>query len=100
MGVGDQHSTRATSSASEDSGTAPQASRQGDKGGRLERLLCPAPRTLKRRKGTFGCQNVPGAGVEDFVPWVPPISTRPPEWEEEEDKDGMSDLIHNFAARK
>ena len=60
----------------------------------------PAPRALKRRKGTLGWQNVPKAGVEDFVPWVLPISSRPSDWEEEEEEDGMSDLIHNFSARK
>ena len=38
--------------------------------------------------------------MEDFVPWVPPISSRPPNWEEEEEEDWMSDLIHNFATRK
>ena len=38
--------------------------------------------------------------MEDFVPWVPPVSSRPPDWEEEEEEDGMSDLIHNFATRK
>ena len=47
-----------------------------------------------------GHQKFPKAGVEDFVPWVPPISSRPPDWEEEEEDDGMSDLIHNFATRK
>ena len=56
--------------------------------------LRPAPRTLKKRKGTFGGQNVPGAGVDDFVPWIPPISSRPPDWKEEEEEDGMSDLSH------
>ena len=61
-------------SASEDSGPTPQVSKQGERGSRLERLPLErkgshlAPRTLKRRKGTFGRQNIPGAGVEDFVP--------------------------------
>ena len=79
------------SSASEDSGPTPQASRQGERGSCLERLPLerkgshPAPRTLKRRKGTHGCQNIPRAGVEDFVPWVLPISNRPSDWEEEEE---------------
>ena len=62
------------SSASEDSGLTPQVSRQGERGGRLDRLPLerkgsrPTPRTLKRRKGMAGRQNFPGAGVEDFVP--------------------------------
>ena len=95
-----------SSSASKDSAPTPQASRQGERGNRLEQLplerkgSCPAPRTLKRRKGTPRRQNVPRAGVEDFIPWVPPISSRPSDWEEEEEEDMMSDLIHNFAARK
>ena len=42
----------------------------------------------------------PGVGVEDFVPWVSPISSRPPTSEEEEDEDDMADLVHNFSARK
>ena len=79
------------SSASEDSGLAPQASRQGERGSRLERLPLerkssrPAPKALKRKKGTSGRENVPGAKVEDFVPWVPPISNHPLDWEEEEE---------------
>ena len=39
-------------------------------------------------------------GVEDFVPWVPPISSHPPDWEEDEEGDKMCDLVHNFAAGK
>ena len=31
--------------------------------------------------------------MEDFVLWVPPVSSRPPDWEEEEEEDGMSDLF-------
>ena len=94
------------SSTSEDFSSAPQAYRQGERGSRLERLPLerkgsrPTPRTLKRRKGTLGGQNVPWAGMEDFVPWVPPISSHYPDWGEEEEEDGMFDLIHNFAARK
>ena len=38
--------------------------------------------------------------MEDFVPWVPPISSRPPDWEEEHEEERMFDLIHNFSARK
>ena len=55
---------------------------------------------MKRKKGTFGQQKVPGAGVENFVPWVSPISSHLSDWEEEEEGDEMSDLVHNFAARK
>ena len=41
-----------------------------------------------------------GARVEDFVTWVSPISSCPLVREEEEEEDGMTDLIHNFGARK
>ena len=62
------------SSASEDFGLVPQASRWGERGSHLEHLPLetkgsrPALQVLKRRKGTFGRQKVLGAGVEDFVP--------------------------------
>ena len=71
------------SSASEDSDPTPQASRRGEKGSHLERLPLArngsrlAPQVLKRREGTSGRQKVPGAGVEDFVPWVPPYPVIP-----------------------
>ena len=48
-------------------------------------------------------RQAPGAEVEDFIPWVSPISSRPlarEEEEEEENEDEMVDLVHNFAARK
>ena len=38
--------------------------------------------------------------MEDFVPWVPPISSHPLDWEEEEEENEMSEMVHNFAARK
>ena len=38
--------------------------------------------------------------MEDFIPWVPPISSHPSDWEEEEGEDEMSDPVHNFTARK
>ena len=65
------------SSASEDPGLAPQSSKQSERSNHLERPPLvrkgsrPAPLVLKKRKGTSGRQKVPGAGVEDFVPWVP-----------------------------
>ena len=37
--------------------------------------------------------------MEDFVPWVSPISSRSPTREEEEKEDKMADLIHNFDTR-
>ena len=94
------------SSASEDFSLAPQASRQGEGGSRLERLPLvrkgsrPAPRAVKRKKGRPEQKKVPGAGVENVIPWVPPISNHPPDQEEEEEEEEMSDLVHNFAAHK
>ena len=41
-----------------------------------------------------------GAGVEDFIPWVSPISSYHPAKEEEEKEDEMADPVHNFDARK
>ena len=38
--------------------------------------------------------------MEDFVPWVSPISSRPSAREEEEEEEEMADLIHNFGTRK
>ena len=94
------------SSAYEDSGPAPQASKRGERGSCLERPPLarkgprPTPQVSKKRKGTSGRQKVPRVGVEDFVPWFPPISSHPPDWEEEEEEGEMSDLVHNFAALK
>ena len=94
------------SSAGEDFGPVPQASRRGERGSHLESLPLarkgsrPAPQVLKRRKGMPEPQKVPKVRVEYFVPWVPPISSHPPDLEEEEKDDEMSDLVHNFAARK
>ena len=45
-------------------------------------------------------RRAPRAGVEDFVPWVAPISIRPPTSEKEEEENKMADLVHNFGARK
>ena len=39
--------------------------------------------------------------MEDFILWVPPISHRSLDREEEEEEeDDMSELVHNFIARK
>ena len=38
--------------------------------------------------------------MEDFVPWVSPISSRPPAREEKEEEEEMADFVHNFGARK
>ena len=94
-----------TSSTSKDSGRAPQASKQVERGGRLERPPLAikdfrlTPRVSKKKKGRR--QKAAGAGEEDFIPWVPPISRRSSDREEENEKeDDMSSLVHNFSARK
>ena len=38
--------------------------------------------------------------MEDFIPWVAPISSLPPASEKEEEEEEMYDLIHNFGAWK
>ena len=38
--------------------------------------------------------------MEDFVPWVSPISSHPLAREKEEEEDEIADLVHNFGARK
>ena len=95
------------SSASEDSGFAPQASRQveGDSYSERPPLAIKdsrlTPRASKKKKGTLRRHRVARVRAEDFIPWVLPISRRSPDREEEEEeKDEMSGLIHNFAARK
>ena len=60
----------------------------------------PAPQASKKKKGTLRRQKVAGAGMEDFILWIPPISRRSPNLKEEEENDEMSGLIHNSAARK
>ena len=59
-----------------------------------------APRVVKRKKGTPKQKKVPRAGVENFVPWVPPISSHPLDREEKEEEEEMFDLVRNFVARK
>ena len=94
------------SSASKDFGPTPRASRQVEGGNHSERPPLarkgsrPASQASKKKKGTFRRLKIVGAGAEDFIMWVPLVSQRSPDWEEEEEKDGMSDLIHNFVARK
>ena len=38
--------------------------------------------------------------MEDFIPWVSLISSRPSISEEEEEEDEMTNLVHNFGERK
>ena len=95
--------------AREDFGLVPQASKKDDRGSRLERLpfvkkgTCPSPQESKKGRRVLELLKTLGAGVEDFIPWVSPISSCPPareEEEEEEEKEEMADLVHNFGARK
>ena len=93
----------------EDSGLAPQTSEKGDRGSRPERLPLskkgsrPTPQASKKGRRVPEQLKVAREGVENFIPWVSLISSRPPtreEEEEEEEEDKMADLVHNFAARK
>ena len=43
---------------------------------------------------------MPGTRVEDFFPWVAPISSLSPASEKEEEEDEMANPIHNFGMRK
>ena len=45
-------------------------------------------------------RRAPGARLEDFVPWVAPISSCPSTSEEEKDENEMANLVHNFGAWK
>ena len=92
--------------AREDSGLVPQASKKDDRGSRLESLPFakkgsrPAPQVSKKGRRVPERLKTPGAEEEDSVPWVSSISSRPPAREEEEEEDEMTDLVHNFGARK
>ena len=57
----------------------------------------PALQASKKGRRVPERRRALGAGVEDFVPWVAPISSRPPV---SEDEDKMADLVHNFDAQK
>ena len=92
--------------AKEDSDLIPQAYEKDDKGSRLKCLpfakkgFRPTPQASKKGRRVPKRIKTPGAGVEDFVPWVSPISSRPPDREEEENEEEKVDLLHNFGARK
>ena len=62
----------------------------------------PTPQASKKGRRVPERRRALGTGVEDFVSWVAPISTRPlaSEEEEEEEEDEMADLIHNFGTQK
>ena len=90
--------------AREDPGVAPRASKEVDRGIRLKRLPFtkkgsrPTPQASKKGRRVPQWRRAPGTGVEDFIPWVAPISSLPPASEEEEEEDKMDDLVHNFSA--
>ena len=92
--------------AREDSDLVPQASKKDNRGSLFEPLSFekkgsrPAPQASKKGKRVFERPKTPGAGVEDFIPWVTPISSHPPVSEEEEEEDEMVDLVHNFGTQK
>ena len=74
---------------SEGSGSAQPAPRRGEGGSRPERPHLPskggksAPRVLKvKKKRATGRGKAPGTQVKDFIPWVCPVSIKPPDSEE------------------
>ena len=93
-------------STSGDSGSAQPAPSRGERGYRPENLPLPrkgtssGPRVLKIKKGgTNQRRNVPGAQVEDFIPWVRPESSRLVDLEKEEEEE-MTGLLDRYAAKK
>ena len=74
---------RQPSLAREDSKLVPQASEEDDRGNRFELLIfvkkgsCLAPQASKKGRRLPERPKAPVAGVEDFIPWVSPISSRP-----------------------
>ena len=70
--------------ARKDLGLAPQAFKEVDRGSRLKHLPFtkkgshPAPQASKKGRRVPERRRAPGTGVEDFVPWVAPISSFPP----------------------
>ena len=89
-----------------DFGLIPQESKKDNRGSRLECLPFtkkgsrPAPQASKKGRQVPERLKQPRAGVENFIPWVSPISSRPPAREEEEKEEEMADLVHNFGAWK
>ena len=69
--------------AREDSGPSPQASKKVDRGSHLKsppfmkRDSRPAPQASKKGRRVPEQQRALEAGVEDFIPWVASISSRP-----------------------
>ena len=90
--------------AREDPDIAPLAYKEVDRGSRLKRLpstkkgSLPSPQESKKGRRVPEQRRTLGPGVEDFVPWVAPISSLSPANEAKEKEDEMSDLIHNFGA--
>ena len=84
-----------------------QPSLRRNKGGSLpERLPLlsrggkPAPRVLKvKKKKATGRVTAPNTQVRDFIPWVRPESSQPPDLEEEKEEE-MTGLLDRYAARK
>ena len=102
-----QTSSGSSASTSGGFGSSQPAPGRGERGSHLESLPLPrkgtssAPRVLKIKKGgTNRRRNAPGAQVKDFVPWVRPESSQPPDLEEEEDEEQMTGLLDRYVARK
>ena len=98
--------SKQSSLAREDPDVAPRAFKEVDRGNRPKGLpftkkgFCLDPQVSKKGRRASEQRRPLGMGVEDFVPWVAPISSLPPASEEEEEEDEMADLIHNFSAWK
>ena len=86
------------------SGSAQPSLRRSKGGGPPKRLPLPskggksAPRVLKvKKRKAVGRVNTPDTQVRDFIPWVRPESSQPPDLEKEKEKE-MTGLLD--AARK
>ena len=59
-----------------------------------------APQVLKVKKNkAVGRVSAPGTQVRDFIPWVLPESSQPPDLEEEEEQE-MARLLDRYASKK
>ena len=90
----------------ENPGVALRASKEVDSSSHLKRRPFMkkgsrlAPQASKKGRRVLEQRRTPSTRVEDFVPWVSPISSLSPANKEEDEEDEMVDLIHNFGARK
>ena len=95
-----------STSNSEGSDFVQHEPRRGEGGSRLEHLPLSsrggksAPQVLKvKKKRATGRGNAPGTQVRDFVPWVHPESSQPPDSEEGEEEE-MTGLLDRYSTKK